>query len=105
MVLVAKIMDFSYSNAAEEEENIVTLCSKSLRLLLHFGEVVGLDEVFDELFEVFGFEANEFDRVKTVLFCDDVVDFVFLDEPTNLFELFFRAGLDGCVHIDVYLTS
>ena len=50
MVLVAKIMDFSYSNAAEEEENIVTLCSKSLRLLLHFGEVIGFDEDFDELF-------------------------------------------------------
>jgi hypothetical protein len=48
MVLVAKIMDFSYSDA--EEENIVTLGSKSQRLLLHFGEVVGFDEVLDELF-------------------------------------------------------
>ena len=65
------------------------LGSKSQRLLLlDFGEVVGFDEVLDELFEFFGVEAKKFDDVETVFFDDGVVDFVFLDETTNLGELF-----------------
>ena len=67
-----------------------TLRSKSQRLLLlDFGEVVGLDEVLDELFQFFGFEAKECDEVKTVFFGDGAVDFVFLDETTDLSELLF----------------
>ena len=63
--------------------------SKSQRLLLlDFGEVVGLDEVLDELFQFFGFEAKECDDVESVLFCTGVVDLVFLDETTDLGELF-----------------
>ena len=56
-------------------------------LLLDFGEVVGLDEVLDELFQFFGFEAKECDDVETFFFGDGVVDFVFLDETTDLGEL------------------
>ena len=64
--------------------------SKSQRLLLlDFGEVVGLDEILDELFDVFGFESKECDDVETIFFCDGVVDFVFLDETTDLCELLF----------------
>ena len=63
--------------------------SKSQRLmLLDFSEVVGFDKVFDELFQFFGFEAKECDDVEAVFFCDGVVDFVFLDETTDLGELF-----------------
>ena len=58
-------------------------------LLLDFGEVVGLDKVFDELFQFFGFESKECDDVESVFFCDGVVDFVFLDETTDLCELLF----------------
>jgi hypothetical protein len=63
--------------------------SKSQRLLLlDFGEVVGFDEVLDELFEVFGVESKESDDVESIFFGDGVVDFVFLDETTDLGELF-----------------
>jgi hypothetical protein len=58
-------------------------------MLLDFSEVVGFDKVFDELFEVFGFESKECDDVETIFFCDGVVDFVFLDETTDLGELLF----------------
>jgi hypothetical protein len=56
---------------------------------LEFGEAVGFDEVLDEFFEVFGVESKECDDVEAVFFCDGVVDFVFLDEATDLSELFF----------------
>jgi hypothetical protein len=58
-------------------------------LLLDFDKVVGLDEVLDELFEIFGVESKESDDVESVFFGDGVVDFVFLDETTNLGELLF----------------
>ena len=58
-------------------------------MLLDFSEVVGFDKVFDELFEVFGVESKECDDVETIFFCDGVVDFVFLDETTDLCELLF----------------
>ena len=58
-------------------------------MLLDFGEVVGLDEVLDELFQFFGFESKESDDVESIFFGDGVVDFVFLDETTNLSELLF----------------
>jgi hypothetical protein len=58
-------------------------------LLLDFGKVVGLDEVLEELFEVFGFESEECDGIEPVFLSDGVVDFVFLDETTDLGELFF----------------
>ena len=65
-----------------------TLRSKSQRLmLLDFGKVVGLDEVFDELFQFFRFEAKECDDVKTFFFGNGVVNLVSLDETTNLGEL------------------
>ena len=38
-------------------------------LLLDFGEVVGLDEVFDELFQFFGFESKECDDVGCCRSC------------------------------------
>ena len=60
--------------------------------------MVGLDEVFDELFQFFGFESIECDDVEAVFFGDGVVDLVFLYETTNLSELFLRGGFDGCVH-------
>ena len=56
-------------------------------MLLDFSEVVGFDKVFDELFQFFRFESKECDDVESVFFCDGVVDFVFLDETTNLGEL------------------
>ena len=63
---------------------------KSQRLLpLDFSEVIGLDEVFDELIQFFGFESKECDDVESVLFCTGVVDLVFLDETTDLGELLF----------------
>ena len=58
-------------------------------MLLDFSEVVGFDKVFDELFQFFGFESKESDDVETVFFGDVVVDFVFLDETTDLGELLF----------------
>ena len=56
-------------------------------MLLDFGEVVGFDEVLDELFEVFGVESKESDDVESIFFGDGVVDFVFLDKTTDLGEL------------------
>ena len=58
-------------------------------MLLNFSEVVGFDKVFDELFQFFGFESKECDDVESVFFGDVVVDFVFLDETTDLSELLF----------------
>ena len=51
--------------------------------------VSNIDEVLDELFQFFGFESKESDDVETVFFGDGVVDFVFLDETTDLCELLF----------------
>ena len=65
--------------------------------------MVGLNEVLDELFQFFGFEAKECDDVEAFFFGDGAVDFVFLDETTDLGALLFGAGLDGSVHIDVVL--
>jgi hypothetical protein len=65
--------------------------------------VVGLDEVLDELFQFFGVESKECDDVEIVFFGDGVVDFVFLDETTDLGELHWGVGFDGGVHIDVVL--
>ena len=72
-----------------EIQQSLDLGSKSQWVLLDFGEMVGLDKVFDELFQFFGFEAKECDDVKTIFFGDGVVDLVFLDETTNLVELLF----------------
>lgn len=70
--------------------NKKTLRSKSLwLLLLDFFEVIGLNKVLDELFEIFGVESKECDDVESVFFCDGVVNLVFLDETTNLCELLF----------------
>ena len=65
-----------------------TSSSKSLRLLLHFGEVVGFDEVLDELFRFGLGEAKEGNLIDPVLLGDGVGDFVFLDETANLVHLF-----------------
>lgn len=70
-----------------------------------FGEVVGLDEILDELFEFFGFQAKEFDGIGTIFFGDGVVNVVFLDKTTNLVKLVFGAGLDGSAHIDAVLLD
>ena len=56
-------------------------------MLLDFFEVIGLNEVLDELFQFFGLESKDCDDVETVFFCDGVVDFVFLDKTTDLGEL------------------
>ena len=74
-------------------------------MLLDFSEVVGFDKVFDELFQFFGFESKEYDDVESVFFCNGVVDLVFLDEMTDLGELFLWGGFDGCVHKDVVLRG
>ena len=63
--------------------------SKSARLLLHFGEVVGFDEVLDELFCFGDGESDDGDGVNPVFLGDGAVVFVFLDETTNLVHLFF----------------
>ena len=67
--------------------------SKSLRLLLHFGKVVGLDEVLDELFQFFGFEAKECDDVETVFLSDGAVVLVVLEETANLVRFFSEVVL------------
>ena len=67
--------------------------------------MVGLDEVLDELFQFFVFELGDVDDVEAVFFGDGVVDFVFLDETTDLGELLFCGGFDGCVHKDVVLRG
>ena len=77
--------------------------SKSARLLLHFGEMIGFDEVLDELFRFGLGEAKKGDNVNPVFESDGVVDLVFLDETTNLVHLFFRSGSDCGAHITAVL--
>lgn len=77
----------------------MTLCSKSQRLLLHFGEVVGFDEVLDELFDFRVSEAEKGDVVNFVFQGNGAVALVFLDETADLVHLVFRGGSDGDVHL------
>ena len=63
--------------------------SKSQRLLLHFGEVVGFDEALDELFRFGLGETREGNDVDPVFFGDGILDFVFLDETADLGHLVF----------------
>ena len=68
--------------------------SKSARLLLHFGEVVGFDEVLDELFCFGDGESNDGDGVNPVFLGDGVVVFVFLGSvSTSVSEV---CRLQGC---------
>ena len=68
-------------------------------MLLDFGEVVGLDEVFDELFRFGLGETEEGDGVEPVLLGDGVLDFVFLGEAADLVHLFFRGSSDCGAHM------
>ena len=63
--------------------------SKSTRLLLHFGEVIGFDEVLDELFCFGNGESEEGDGVDPVFLGDGVVGLVFLGEAADLVKLLF----------------
>ena len=76
-----------------------TSSSKSLRLLLHFGEVVGFDEVLDELFRFGLGEAKEGDNVEPVFFGNGAVVVVVLGETVDLVHLFFGGGSDCGTHL------
>jgi hypothetical protein len=77
--------------------------SKSQKLLLHFGEVVGFDKVLDELFRFRLSETKMGNLVDPVLLVDGVGDFAFLDETANLVHLFFRGDSDCGAHITAVL--